>query len=79
MLFQLWLVEQLSYWEQSYLRKGAKDQYAPFLKSRQIANTFLALESRMAPNPAGPKQEHNGGHQAISQILKVIHKVNFLV
>lgn len=79
MLFQLGLVEQLSYWEGSYLRKGAKAQYASFLKGRQIANTFSALESRMAPNSSGPKQEHSGDPQAISQISKVIHKVNCLV
>lgn len=79
MLFQLRLVEQLSYWEGSYLTKGAKAQYVPFLKGRQIANTFSDVESRMAPNSAGPKQEHNGGPQAISQILKVVHKVNCLV
>lgn len=75
MLLLLRLVEQLSYWEGSYLRKGAKAQYVPFLKDRQIAITSSSLESRMAPNSAGPKQEHYGGPRAISQILNLYIKL----
>lgn len=75
MLFLLGLVEQLSYWEGSYLSKGAKAQYVPFLKDRQVASTFPALQSRLAPNSAGPKQEHNGGPFAIGQILNLYLKL----